>query len=108
MEEPSVLDYLKSLLHLRGSPKIVFPPETPVEGEEGNGIAPPGSDSALLAVDESLRESDVVQNPMLDQLQVGETDEWISREPGKPSPWPWRAVIALFLALFAQLEFETA
>ncbi len=105
MEEPSVLDYLKSLLHWRGSPKIVFPSDTPLEGEEGNRSPSLGeSEQALMSV--GLQQAEDAQTFTIDEFQDEEKVEPIFQEPAGPSPWPWRAIIALFLALFAQLGFE--
>ena len=106
MEEPSVLDYLKSLLRLRGGPKIVIPPETPVEGEEGNGSAPSTSEHVLTSVQATWQAPEVVLGLPAEGLHVAELTPTVTQEPASPSPWPWRAVIALFLALFAQLGFE--
>ncbi|MGD0004357.1 MAG: glycosyltransferase family 39 protein [Anaerolineaceae bacterium] len=105
MEEPSVLDYLKSLLRLRGGQKIIIPPETPVEGEEVNGISPT-TGPVRTGTEESLQEPEIIQKFPVEELQVAKADELLSKEVEIPSPWPWRAVIALFLALFAQLGFE--
>ena len=101
MEEPSVLDYLKSLLHIPGSPKVVFPAETPVEGEEDNG-----TELFQANGDGSWQEPGSVQTLPSGEFQVGEAAEPVLQAPEPPRPWPWRAVIALFFALIAQLSFE--
>ena len=106
MEEPSVLDYLKSLLRLRGGPKIVIPPVTPDEVGEGNGSVSAAPEPALSVVEETSQEPEVIQAIPVEEIQVVEQTGAVSKEPAKPSPWPWRAIIALFLALFAQLGFE--
>ena len=103
MEEPSVLDYLKSLLRLRGGRKIVIPPETPVD--EVNGISP-AAGPAQTATVETMQEQVIFQTFPGVELKGAEVDELLYKEVEKPSRWPWRAVIALFLALFAQLGFE--
>lgn len=72
MEEPSVLDYVKSLL-MPWRKKITFPSETP---------------ELTRAPEES-----------------GEVfEETVSER--KPVFWPWRALLALVLALAAQSQFE--
>jgi hypothetical protein len=106
MEEPSVLDYLKSLLHLPGSRKIVLPSDTPVEGEDDNELALYDTEPFQASGDGTWQESDYVQTLPPGEYQVAEAAEPVLQEPEPPRPWPWRAVIALFLALIAQLSFE--
>lgn len=72
MEEPSVLDYVKSLL-MPWRKKITFPSEPP----------------ELTQVSEEEEQA---------------VEEMVSEE--KPVFWPWRALLALVLALAAQSQLE--
>ena len=86
MEEPSVLDYLKSLLHLPGSRKIVFPPETPLEGEDDNGIAQFTAEPYQANEDGSWQESGYVQTLPSAEFEVAEAVEPVWQEPEPPRP----------------------
>ncbi|MCS7010587.1 MAG: hypothetical protein NZL98_04410, partial [Anaerolineales bacterium] len=83
MEEPSVLDYLKSKLRFwEKGPKIEIPPEA---GEE----ARPVSDSASLSAMDETPEASPSLRLSLDWKGL-----------------PWRALLALALILLAQRTFE--
>jgi hypothetical protein len=103
--EPSVLDYVKSLLHFGGSERIRIP-------EDGQ--------SAVIR-DPQSEEKPVEADPLLTAaaFQVGEAEgeaiaatelevaaqESISRVPSS-GPFPWRSLLALFLGLIGQRLFE--
>lgn len=76
MEEPSVLDYLKSKINPRSHKKISIPLLEP--SEESNG-------------EESWEEIE---------------EDFITPEPREKSSFPWRSILALTLAVLAQFVLE--
>ena len=81
LNEPSVLDYVKSKLSFGRKPKIEIPESQVVEGED---------------VERSV---DIDQ-----QSTINNQRSTINHEPS--SPFPWLSLIALGLALLAQRMFE--
>ena len=91
-EEPSVLDYLKSILKFweRGE-KIHIPEESelPLEGplESSRSVEMQPAESPIE------QDSLAMAKPPLDK-------------PAEPNRWPWRSLLALALALLAQRAWE--
>ena len=85
MEEPSVLDYLKSLLTPWKRTKIEFPAS--ITGETG-------------IVEEPLQEPQPVEP------EIKEVEPEAAAEPRSSFTFPWRALLALSLALAAQWSFS--
>lgn len=88
--EPSVLDYVKALLRpWRGAPPRI----------------PPLESSEVTEID-SLRSSDLIPTQP-DQSIIDRTESQAKVQPAVQALiWPWRALIALGIALFAQLSLE--
>ncbi|MFC1879250.1 glycosyltransferase family 39 protein [Chloroflexota bacterium] len=112
-EEPSVLDYVKSLLTpWKGSP-IPFPPAEPDEaGDGGDSIVDaPWSDgqSGSQALVESETHSQPQAISAADELAGLEGAAYggtaAAQAPAATLTWPWRALISLPLALAAQWAF---
>lgn len=117
MDEPSVLDYLKSLLTPWKGKPIPFPAEDPSAGSADPDM-PDSVDTAIevpaeLVVEtaEPITDRAVESHlPEEDETQVGAPDsgESIKTEPTMPAPgkpkssWPWRTLIAIPLALAGQ------
>jgi hypothetical protein len=89
-DEPSVLDYVKALLRpWRGAPPRI----------------PPLESSEVTEID-SLRSSDLIPTQP-DQSIIDRTESQAKVQPAvRALIWPWRALIALGIALFAQLSLE--
>jgi hypothetical protein len=85
MEEPSVLDYLKSILMPWKYPRIEIPPESPTQG-----------DPAPILLAEAVS--------VLAATPAAETSpaEEISLEKTLTYPFPWRSLLSLLLALVGQ------
>jgi hypothetical protein len=84
MEEPSVLDYVKSKLRLRGGPSLEIPPEVVTE-------APPPEQAPILPITDQPPEPIQVE-PEPSEIQ----------SPKSIPGLPWRSLTALGLALLAQ------
>jgi hypothetical protein len=97
--EPSVLDYVKSLFRSGNGERIRFPfdEETLIDEVEGR---------------QSLFRETLVAEPSADVQYEPSVWEETSAEPrpmpeeGRITPFPWRALFALMLALVAQNTFE--
>jgi len=90
MEEPSVLDYLKSKLNPRRHPPVIIPRPEAVG---------------------QLEAPDILENPELDFFEGQETfpePESAEEKVRVRYAWPWRALLALVLALAAQFLLEPA
>jgi hypothetical protein len=104
--EPSVLDYVKSLLHLSSGERIRIPEE-----DEAFDISiQPAEEKGLVAGHQ-------VSNAAIPVLGETEAEAVASTEPEfafqeSPSfvpayaPFPWRSLLALFLGLIGQRFFE--
>src|SRR5687767_14963787 len=84
LQEPSVLDYVRSLFRFGGAERIQIP-EFVEEAQELK------SDEIVIEESEDLK---VSSGPSLRSFQLFET------------PFPWRSLLALLLALIAQRTFE--
>jgi len=105
MEEPSVLDYLKSKLMPWRQEALEIPPAEPLEQETDDQAAMQGE--AYGGADEPGT------GPMIStQVEFAEAPR--GTQPATPAAppairtgrWPWRALIAVGLALIAQLSLE--
>src|SRR5512147_804179 len=101
--EPSVLDYVKSLFHARNGERIQIPVDksAPVEEKE----AATQSFIAETPVQQPVNEAE----PELSLIEEEETEPRPAPEEAEnlpPTPFPWRSLLALLLALFAQSTFE--
>jgi hypothetical protein len=85
MEEPSVLDYVKSLLTPWKRTKIEIPAS--ITGEAGIAEEP-------------------LQEPQPVELEIKEAEPEATAEPRASFTFPWRALLALSLALAAQWSFS--
>jgi hypothetical protein len=86
--EPSVLDYVKSLFPFGGAERIQIPDFV----EEEKPLAVGDEQSAVSAQDRKLQPSD----QHLSNLQPSNL----------PAPFPWRSLLALLFALLGQNTFE--
>lgn len=101
-EEPTLLDYVKALLTpWRGAPPAIPPdPDQQTESEREHFDAElPRLPSEQAA---TQPEGEKLSRPVQEQPAAG------PKEPAPPLRWPWRALLALLLALSAQLSFEPA
>lgn len=101
MEEPSVLDYVKSLLMPWKGPRIRIPrPE--------QAPTPLAAETADAAAAEVVTEPPPVLEEGLTVLPAAAAAEMALVEVVPPAPaapryqWPWRSLAALLLALLAQ------
>jgi 4-amino-4-deoxy-L-arabinose transferase-like glycosyltransferase len=112
MQEPSVLDYLKSLLDPR-RPRIAISWDDPASPE----VLPPAEDGHLVAEESLIRfEPDAVAAPdapaapeAVSPPPVVAPAPRVEPAPAAPAPparWPWFSLAALLLALLAQNSFE--
>jgi 4-amino-4-deoxy-L-arabinose transferase-like glycosyltransferase len=91
MKEPSVLDYLKSVLNPWSKEKIRFPTEVDTVESE--------SDTPRAGTEYSLAESESGELQAPETLETAET-------PEPKAAFPWLAVIALVIAICAQALLE--
>jgi hypothetical protein len=91
-EEPSVLDYLKS--------KLKF-------WEHGGEIEIPAESEPPEASDRDVPKAAEMRASVLPHGQDS-TAEPPKKETAEPNHWPWRALLALALALLAQRSWEPA
>ncbi len=89
MEEPSVLDYLKSIIAPWKYPKVVIPDGT----SEGKPVYPPSERTEPISPPEQIQG----EKPVSPSQTLGD-------QPGKK--WFWLSIGALGLAIFAQLTLE--
>ncbi|HMD87570.1 MAG TPA: glycosyltransferase family 39 protein [Anaerolineaceae bacterium] len=87
MEEPSILDYLKSKLNPRRHPPVIIPRPEAIGFLE----APVSPEQRLIE----------------DQVQISEHELALERVQVRYS-WPWRSLLALVLAIAAQFLLEPA
>src|SRR5512141_3281159 len=101
--EPSVLDYVKSLLHLSGGERIRIPAEDR-----------PSLNKDQFTEEEVAAISTQVSTAPLPMVEaapefITETEPAL-QESGAPipvsGPFPWRSLLALFLGLIGQRFFE--
>ncbi|MBT4459901.1 MAG: hypothetical protein HOC56_16695 [Anaerolineae bacterium] len=90
MNEPSVLDYLKSKLGMTKGEEILFPTEEVVEGAEVDISTP-----SIAQVEEGK-----LQDAPVSKLSNFPTFNF------QPQNMPWRSLLALLFALFGQKGFE--
>lgn len=103
LDEPSVLDYVKSLLRFGNGERIRIP------GEEKSLRDEPMKEThafvtetpALKPVEDLQQELSFVEAPVMEVQPV------IVRIPEEPAPvFPWRSLLAFLLAWIAQASFE--
>ncbi len=109
MEEPSVLDYVKSLLMPWKGPRIRIPtPEPPVRASVGEAETPVSAET-LAPSGEGLPELEGNLEPILAAAQAPveiTAPLEIQREAAVAYQWPWRSLSAFALALLAQSGLE--
>ena len=101
--EPSVLDYVKSLLHLGSGERIRIPEEdlSPVIGEQLLEEKPVTMSPQVAAA--ALPVVEVEAIPAVEpELAVQESASTVP----PAGPFPWRSLLALFLGLIGQRLFE--
>lgn len=102
-EEPTVLDYVKSLLSFGNRERIRIPGEeasrAPEEVRESRSFL--AETPALQTLEEVKQDTSFWQEPPAEvQLAPALSQELT------PAAFPWRSLLALFLALIAQVNFE--
>jgi hypothetical protein len=109
-QEPTVLDYVKAILTpWRGAPPPI--PGTEISPDLGSEVA---ASPVLRTVDTPVAEgasSPVVEEPVPGTAFAAETAIEVQPQPDAqplvaPLVWPWRSLVALGLALFAQASLE--
>jgi hypothetical protein len=101
LQEPSVLDYVKSLFHFGNGERIRIPGEENVLNKE-----PVRERHAFLTEAPVLRPVDHVQQE-LSFVEAPSTETQPVVEPKQPlPPFPWRSLLAFGLAWVAQATFE--
>src|SRR5690554_3845119 len=101
-EEPSVLDYVKSLLSFGNRERIQIP------GGEQSHTEAARENRSFLAETPALRTVEEVRHDT-SLLEESPAEGRPAFTPGheQSSPaFPWRSLLALFLALIAQANFE--
>src|SRR5574341_1664818 len=115
LDEPSVLDYVKSLLRFGGAKRIQIPSFIEEEQEKSQPARPILTQPEELFVDSiepRFYPADQVQDELLDRHSRTLAPEPLVREAQVPftlhpsTPFPWRSLVALFLALIGQRSFE--
>lgn len=112
MDEPSVLDYLKSLIDPRRE-RIRIPPAEEQDGAGPEPLALGGTAPEVEADREPVARPGVEAAPP-EVVMTTETPAPVPVERAAPPPdqppqagrWPWRAIAALVLSLAAQLALE--
>jgi hypothetical protein len=103
--EPSVLDYVKSLLHLSGGERIRIPDEDQSfvnreqQAEEQAVAASPLVPAAALQVEEAEPE-------VIPAAEPEPADQESAARVPPIGPFPWRSLLALLLGLIGQRFFE--
>jgi hypothetical protein len=99
-EEPTVLDYVKALLTpWRGAPPAI-PPDPAQRSEAEGELLEPDLVSLPAKPVASQPAAEIPDRPAQEQPSAS------PKEPSLPVRWPWRALLALLMALAAQLSFE--
>ena len=101
-EEPTILDYVKAILTFwRGAPPAI--PQDPDQRSAAKiEISDSGQPSAPKEPSPAPIASQITDQPALEEPAPLLTEP----EPAQPVRWPWRTLVALLLALAAQLSFE--
>lgn len=107
--EPSVLDYVKSLLRFGGSERIRIPDFA--EEEQVLGSRDPRPATGLEAKQEKVAAIDpLVLTPVVQAEEIQVEEPVLQPETlqpaNLPTSFPWRSLLALFLALIGQSLFE--
>ncbi|MCI0554360.1 MAG: glycosyltransferase family 39 protein [Anaerolineae bacterium] len=95
LEEPSVLDYVKSLFRFGNGERIQIPSFVEAEQEESQPAPFTLTQPEIIPASEQRLQS-------FDKIQ----DEPSPFTPHPSTPFPWRSLFALFLALLGQNFFE--
>jgi len=95
IQEPSVLDYVKSLFRFGNAERFQIPAF--VEEEKPSAVS-----SQLSAVNDQPEE---IQSDNIAKSQPAAFQPFDPAQ-GKPTPFPWRSLLALFLTLIGQYTFE--
>ncbi len=103
-EEPTVLDYVKALLTpWRGAPPAI--PPDPRQPAASPPVAAESQPEADLPPEPSYR-APVEAPASVPAVQERPAEKPVPAPPAPPARWPWRSLLALVLALAAQLSFE--
>jgi hypothetical protein len=111
LEEPSVLDYVKSLLRFDRAERIQVPSfveDEPEESKLGQSAGALPAEPIVAPVEPKLHPADPLQNEPAPVLapKVDVREAQVSFRPPPSTPFPWRSLLALFLALIGQRAFE--
>src|SRR5215217_4514684 len=102
LEEPSVLDYVKSLFRFGNGKSIQIPMEPTFSPEQVE------KKQSLFDTAPQVKPFDPVQRgPVF--VETASTDPQLAPEPvkeGPVPPFPWRSLLAFVLAWMAQRTFE--
>src|ERR1700752_2088769 len=109
LDEPSVLDYVKSLFRFGRGERIRIPDF--VEEVQDQSLSPSANggqadEAILFKPDEPFefqRVEPVVIEPILDSQVKPDFQE---KRPKPLTPFPWRSLLALLFALIGQSRFE--
>ena len=108
MKEPSVLDYLKSRLNPWQKEKIQLP--QPTEETESGNPSPELQQAQAASVEatkqETLTQETVTHEVALDLVINHENERELISAANNTGKIPWRTLLALGVALFAQRMFE--
>jgi hypothetical protein len=105
MQEPSVLDYLKSRLMPWKYPRVELPPEEPLsngglaDSETGSGAFEPGGREQPVGTPSEAKQPGVTEEPSI----ASEPSGWSAA-----GAFPWASLLALLLALAAQFSLGPA
>ena len=113
MEEPSVLDYLKSLLMPWKGQRIQLP--NPQSEMMDATSAAPDEETVLETATDSQDTLPVSEDPVAAAAQGNEQAKMVTQpdvrsqpaRSGQPYRLPWLSILALLLGVFAQSGFET-
>jgi hypothetical protein len=103
LEEPSVLDYFKSLFHFGNGKRIQIPAEkeTLIEKPVQERHAFLTETPVLQPIEDVQQDLSFVEAP---STEVQPSLERVQPEP--PPPFPWRSLLAFLLAWVGQAGFE--
>ncbi len=114
MEEPSVLDYLKSLLMPWKGQRIHLPDVEPVRVEEKSGSP---EENTPAVVEPDAQESEPIPTAADTAGAQAEERVELSAQPivpptlsraSRPYHWPWLSILALLLGIIAQSGLDMA
>ena len=105
-DEPSVLDYVKSLFRFGSGERIRLPDFVEEEKKETIQAHPFAVQQTVVIGEQSVEETPLFPSDQVEEIPFPKIQPSFLNSPASQTSFPWRALVALFLALLGQRLFE--